>query len=149
MPEIKCSLNDDEEHSSTSDHEQTINVPQSDNFVEEEIKNDEILKKSSHEGDMTAIDSFAIIRAKKKKRQHNSKRHSRLVKQKSMRSYGTTAKMQRNTKLMGIEEIEEDCGVCQNNLMKNNIEDDEKTPDELMTKKAPERLNMSTPLLKH
>jgi hypothetical protein len=149
MPEIKCSLNDDEEHSSTSDHEQTINVPQSDNFVEEEIKNDEILKKSSHEGDMTAIDSFAIIRAKKKKRQHNSKRHSRLVKQKSMRSYGTTAEMQRNTKLMGIEEIEEDGGVCQNNLMKNNIEDDEKTPDELMTKKAPERLNMSTPLLKH
>ncbi len=68
MPEIKCSLNDDKEHSSTSDHEQTINVPQSDNFVEEEIKNDEILKKSSHEGDMTAIDSFAIIRAKKKKR---------------------------------------------------------------------------------
>ena len=57
--------------------------------------------------------------------------------------------MQRNTKLMGIEEIEEDGGVCQNNLMKNNIEDDEKTPDELMTKKAPERLNMSTPLLKH
>lgn len=98
---------------------------------------------------MTAIDSFAIIRAKKKKRQHNSKRHSRLVKQKSMRSYGTTAEMQRNTKLMGIEEIEEDGGVCQNNLMKNNIEDDEKTPDELMTKKAPERLNMSTPLLKH
>jgi hypothetical protein len=68
-----------------------------------------------------------------------------------MRSYGTTAEMQRNTKLMGIEEIEED-GVC-NNLMKNNIEEEKIPPIDddylLATHKAPERLNMSTPLLKN
>jgi hypothetical protein len=66
-----------------------------------------------------------------------------------MRSYGTTAEMQRTTKLMGIEELEED-GVC-NNLMKNNMEEEKIPPINndylLASHKAPERLNMSTPLL--
>lgn len=52
---------------------------------------------------------------------------------------------------MGIEEIEED-GVC-NNLMKNNLEEEKIPPIDdgylMATNKAPERLNMSTPLLKH
>ena len=52
---------------------------------------------------------------------------------------------------MGIEEIEED-GFC-NNLMKNNNEEEKIPPIDnnylLAPHKAPERLNMSTPLLKH
>ena len=59
--------------------------------------------------------------------------------------------MQRNTKLMGIEEIEEEGG--NNYLMKNNMEDENKIADaedeEIKARKAPERLNMSTPLLMH
>ena len=52
---------------------------------------------------------------------------------------------------MGIEEIEEEGG--NNYLMKNNMEDENKIADaedeEIKTRKAPERLNMSTPLLMH
>lgn len=52
---------------------------------------------------------------------------------------------------MGIEEIEEEGG--NNYLMKNNMEDENKIADaedeEVIARKAPERLNMSTPLLMH